>query len=126
MRDRAYVSGIDCFAESATLRRVLRKALENFILNKYEDIGPAAKLILNDENVTRFFRSVISFGRNEPDRLDRALKHIPASTKITGFFLGLNQMTLNLIVFFHDDCHRPARYSARLEKLSRLREKKLH
>ena len=126
MDHKANLVGIGCFAKSATLRRVLRISLENFILSKYEDICPTVEQIVNDENLTRFFRSVIAHGTEKPDHIDRALESVPVSAKITGFLLGLNKQGLHLAVFFLDDGFQQTKFIARLEKFTRLRNKRLH
>ena len=126
MNHAANVVGIGCFAESNTLHRVFKKVLENFILSKYEDIGPAPERTLNDENVMRFFRSVITSGIEKPDQIDRALESIPTSAIITGFFLGLDKQTLHLVLFFLRSGHQQTKFNVRLEKFTRLRNKRLH
>jgi len=126
MDHKANLVGIGCFAKSATLRRVFRNSLENFILSKYEDICPTAERIINEENLTRLFRSVIAHGMEKPDHIDRALESVPVSAKITGFFLGLNKQALHLAVFFGDDGFQQTKFVARLEKFTRLRNKHLH
>ena len=120
------VVGIGCFAESNTIHRVFKKALENFILSKYEDIGPAVECSLNDGNATQFFRSVITFGIEKPDQIDRALESIPTTAIINGFFFGFNKQALHLILFFLHSGHQQTKFIVRLEKFSRLREKRLH
>jgi len=95
-------------------------------LSKYEDIGPAAEYTLSDENATQFFRSVITFGIEKPDQIDRALESIPTSAIITGFFLGLNKQALHLILFFLRSGHQQTKYIVRLEKFTRLRKNRLH
>ena len=126
MRNMANHIGIGCFAEGATLRRVFRRALENFLLSKYEDICPSVDRVLNDESLARFFRSVIHNGTGKPDQVELVSKSVPESAKITGFFLGLNQQALHLIVFFLDSGHQQSRLTARLEKFTRLRKNRLH
>lgn len=126
MRNRVAHVGVGCFAESDTLRRVFRRALENFLLSKYEEICTPADRALNDKNLTRFFNSVIHSGTGKPDHVDPASKSFPESAKITGFYLGLNQQTLHLVVFFLDGGLQQTRWTTRLEKFTRLRQKHLH
>lgn len=118
--------GMGCFAKTDTLHRVFRKALENFTLAKYADICPPPHRAFNEENLTRFFRSVITLGAGKPDQLDRASKFVPGSAKITGFFLGLKKRSLHLVVFFIAAGHQQTKFTARLEKFTRFREKRLH
>ena len=120
------VIGIGCFAQSHTLHRVFKNALENYILSKYEDIDPRWQCTLGDVNATQFFRSVITLGIEKPDHIDRALESIPATAIINGFFLGLNKQALHLVLFFLHSGHRQAKFIVRLEKFNRLRKKHLH
>jgi len=125
MQNIANHTGIGCFAEGDTLRRVFRRALESFLLSKYEDICPSADRAL-DENLTRFFRSVIHSGTEEPDPVEPVLISVPESAKITGFFLGLKKQTLHLVVFFLDGGRQQTRLATRLERFARLRKNRLH
>lgn len=126
MHHTAHMVGIGCFAKNNTLQRNFRQVLENFILVKYEDICPAAERMLNDENVTRFFRSVIQLGTERPDQIDRALELFSAEAKINGFYLGLSKQSLHLIVFFQNAVRQQTKIVIRLEKFNRLRENHLH
>ena len=120
------VVGIGCFAGSNTLHRVFKKALENYILRKHEDIGPVWQSRLNDENATQFFRSVITGGIEKPDQIDRALESIPSTAIINGFFMGLNKQALHLVLFFLRSGHQQEKFIVRLEKFDRLRNNRLH
>jgi len=126
MNNMANIVGMGCFAKTDTLRRVFSKALENFILGKYEDICLPPDRVFNDQNLTCFFRSVITHGAGKPDQADRASEGVPGSAKITGFFLGLKKRSLHLVVFFIGDGHRQTKFATGLEKFTRLREKRLH
>ena len=120
------IVGMGCFAKADTLRRVFNKTLENFILGKYEDICLPPERVFNDENLTCFFRSVISRGAGRPDQVNQASGFVPGSAKITGFFLGLKKRSLHLVVFFMGDGHKQTKFATRLEKFTRLREDRLH
>jgi hypothetical protein len=122
----ANVVGVGCFAGTETLCRVFKKALENFILNTYEDISWPVGRISNHEDLTQLFRSVIACGVQNPARDQRTAETVAAKAQITGFFLGLNKQSLDLIVFFLREGHQAARYTVRLEKFTRLRNKRLH
>ena len=120
------IVGMGCFAKTDTLRRVFSKALENFILGNYEDSCLPPDRVLSDQNLTSFFRSVIALGAEKPDQADRASECVPGSAKITGFFLGSKKRSLHLVVFFMGDGHKQTKFATRLEKFTRLREKRLH
>ena len=126
MGPRPNMIGIGCFAESHTLHRVFKKALESYILIRYEDLGHRWQCALDDENATQFFRSVVTLGIEKPDQIDRALESIPKSAIIKGFFLGLSRQTLHLVLFFLCSGHRQTKFIVRLEKFNRLRKNRLH
>ena len=126
MDHTANLIGMGCFAKSNTIYRVFKKVLEDYILTKCENFGLAAECTLNDEGVTQFFRSVITFAIEKPDQIDRALESIPTSAIINGFFLGLKRQALHLILFFLHSGHQQTKFIVRLEKFSRLRKKRLH
>ena len=126
MQNKAHHIGIGCFAGSATMCRVFRRALESYLLSKYEDIWPSTDRVFNDENLTRFFKSVIHSGAGAPDQADPELKSVPESAKITGFFLGLNKQALQLVLFFLKENRQQTLLTTRLEKFTRLRKKRLH
>jgi hypothetical protein len=126
MRNESNLVGIGCFAQNATLRRVFRKSLESLNLGKYEDICASSERMVNEENLTRFFRSVIALGTEKPDHIDRAIETFPISAKVTGFYLSLNNQALHLAVFLLDDDFRRTKFIACLEKFTRLRKKRLH
>ena len=126
MRNISNHIGIGCFAEGDTVRRVFRKALESFLLGRYEDLCPSAARVLSDENLTRFFKSVIHFGTGGSDQLEPASNPVPESAKITGFFLGFNRQALHLVLFFLDNGFQRTRLITRLEKFTLLRKKRMH
>jgi hypothetical protein len=122
MHDMANMVGMGCFAKTDTLRRVFGQALERYILGKYEDICPRSDLVFNEENLTCFFRSVISRGAGAPHQANP----VPGFAKITGFYLGLKNRNLYLIVFFRGDGQEQTKCTTRLEQFTRLRENRLH
>ena len=126
MKNGTNVNGVGCFAKGNTLQRMFRKVLENFILLKYEDICPPSERLLNNNNVKRFFSSVIRYGTERPDQMDRASELVFAATKINGFYLGLNEQSLQLIVFLQNAGFRRTRFITRLDKFTRLRQNRLH
>jgi hypothetical protein len=126
MDHTANMVGMGCFAKSQTLQQRFRKVLENFTWLRYEDLCPAAERMFHDKNVRRFFRMVIRSGTERPDQIDRALESVSAATKINGFYLGMDEQSLHLIVFFQDKNCQPANLCVRLEKFSRLSKIRLH
>jgi hypothetical protein len=115
-----------CFAKSQTLQQQFRKVLENFTSLRYEDVCPVAERMYTNENVRRFFGSVIRSGTERSDQIDRAWELVSAATQITGFYLGMDQQTLHLIVFFQDANCQSANLTIQLEKFSRHKRIRLH
>ncbi|MGD2099468.1 MAG: hypothetical protein PVG35_17965 [Desulfobacterales bacterium] len=126
MHNAAHMVGMGCFAKSQTLQQQFRKVLENFTWLKYEDLYPAAERMFYSENSRRFFGAVIRSGTEKPDQIDRALKLFSVATQISGFYLGMDDRSLRLIVFFQDTNCRSANLTIRLEKFSRLKKNRLH
>ncbi len=126
MNHTANIVGMGCFAKSQTLQQQFRKALANFTWLRYEDVCPEAERMYANENVRRFFGSVIRSGTERPDQIDRAWELVSAATQITGFYLGMDQQCLHLIVFFQDANCQSANLTIQLEKYSRLKKNHLH
>ncbi len=126
LHNTANLIGMGCFAKGQTLQQQFRKVLENFTWLRYEDICPGAQQMYTNENVRRFFGSVIRLGTERPDQIDRAWELVSAATQITGFYLGMDQKSLHLIVFFQDANCQSANLTIQLEKYSRLKKNLLH
>ncbi|MGD8960997.1 MAG: hypothetical protein PVF29_17305 [Desulfobacterales bacterium] len=126
MHNTTQMVGMGCFAKSQSLQQRFRKVLENFPWLRYEDLYPATEGMFNNENVRRFFGSVIRSGTERPDQIDRALEVVSAATQITGFYLGMDKQSLHLIVFLRDVNWQSTNLTIRLEKFSRLKEIRLH
>ena len=118
--------GMGCFAKRQTLQQRFKKVLKDLTWLRYEDLCPAAERMFAGENGRRFFGAVIRSGTEEPDQIDRASKLISAATKINGFYLGMDEVSLHLIVFYQDADCQPANVTIRLEKFSRLKRIRLH
>ena len=126
MNDTTHMVGMGCFAKSRTLQQQFRKVLENLTWLRYDDLYPAAERMFNTENSSRFFGSVIRSGTERPDQINRALELVSAAKQINGFYLGMDEQSLRLIVFFRDANGQPANLTIRLEKFSRLKKIRLH
>jgi hypothetical protein len=118
--------GMGCFGKSQTLQQQFRKPIERFTWLRYEDLCPAALRQFNSENTRRFFGAVIRSGTDRPDQIARALELVSASAQINGFYLGTDDRSLHLIVFFQDANGESANLAIQLEKFNRLRAIRLH
>lgn len=126
MLDKARIIGMGYFARSHTLRLRFLKVLQDFTWLRFEDLCPAAERMFNSENVRRFFGSVIRSGTERPDQIHRALESVSAATKINGFYLGMDDQSMYLIVFFQDAACQTQKLTIRLEKFNQLRKIRLH
>ena len=126
MHYRTHIVGMGCFAKSQTLQQQFKRILDSYTWLRYEDVCPAAEGTFTNENTRQFFGSVIRSGTERPDQIDRALELVSAATQITGFYLGMDEQSLRLIVFFQNSNYQSANLCVRLEKFSRLKEIRLH
>lgn len=120
------VIGIGCYAKPEKLSRIFKKLVQDYTL------GPFERSQLSDEPVSEKINGVdlvralmagqrpgICSGDNEGCRFT-------AITKITGFYLTMNEQGLNLSIFARSDSCRPEIISTRLDGLTKLRQKRLH
>lgn len=104
---------VGCFAAGATLKRVLRKAVEDYIMGKWDDFQSAGILA--------------SEGSRVLDRLmapEAPLRLENRPEPVTGFQLAFKNQQLNLRVFSKNARSLPRTFS--LEELTRLRRQRLN
>ena len=126
MSDTTHMIGMGCFAKSQILPQRFRKILEDLTWLRYEDLCPAAEQMFNHDNARRFFAALIRSGTERPDQIERASELVSAATKINGFYLGMDEQSLLLIMFVKDADCQPANLTVRLEKFCRLKRNRLH
>ena len=119
------IMGIGCFAKTRTLSRVLKKALERYILGDLShgcpQVRPHSLAADGSDLLKEFIAGIISGQRIVGAEMINRLE----DKKITGFFLAMENRCLNLSVFARGKSPVLEKYTTRLEELSRLRETRL-
>jgi hypothetical protein len=108
------VIGVGCFAAEPTLARVLRKMVAAYSLGEW-------RTILSGEGSSEkcpIVRRLIS-GKQD-------LQNGSDSETIAGFFLGYENQHLKLSVFTRRKGQKSLKYTATLDALTCLRQKRLH
>jgi len=118
--------GIGCFAKPEILTRVLKRTLEKYILASFEGCATGCADPSRQPELKQLLGAIINgacanrqpFGRGCPESIE--------DMDITGFFLALENHELNLSVFKRNGGPGKKKYTAHLDTLTRLRQKRLH
>ena len=120
------VIGIGCYAKPEKLSRIFNKLVQNYTLGPFEGSqlldGSVSKGIKGVDLVQALLvgqRTGICSGDSEGDSFN-------AFTKITGFYLTMNEQGLNLSIFAKSNSCQPEIITTRLDGLTKLRQKRLH
>jgi len=112
--------GVGCFAKPDRLSKVFKRALESYVLGEVVEFDDHTDY--GDSLLNKIMASI-------PDDqwvLESGKFCNIANKRITGFFLGFKNQGLNLSVFIKGDSPHPERFTARLDGLTRLRNKRLN
>ena len=119
-------TGIGCFAKPDRLNRIFNKLVQNYTLGPF--------------NADQLFDGSDSDGSDHADLLQAVMANLAGDggsgdgetpnlnrfKKITGFYLSLNDQKLNLSIFARGNDSRTEIITKRLDKLSRIRQKRLN
>ena len=125
MKDRE-VTGIGCFAKPSTLSRVFRKIVQNYTLDQFEGINLINRHEESRDDGTPLLKALIAGDAAYFSLPDSDSGTFRANRKITGFFLTLRNQRLNLSIFAKGDHNSRTRYTASLDALTELRQKRLN
>ena len=124
------VTGIGCFAKPSTLSRVFKKMVQNYTLDQLEGINFINRHEERGADGTPLLKALIagdagylSFPDPDPDPDSGSFGE---NRKITGFFLTLQNQKLNLSIFAKGAHNSRKRYTASLDALTELRQKRLN
>ncbi len=120
------VIGIGCYAKPDRLSSIFNKlvrayALGPFIGSQLFD-GPASKEI-NGVDLLQILIAGEGSDRNSRDCKGPGIK---ALSKITGFYLMLNDQGLKLSIFARSNSRRPEIVTTKLDGLTKLRQRRLN
>jgi hypothetical protein len=120
------VTGIGCFAGPQTLIRVFRRIVQSYTLGQFESIRLKDEYTTMGSSGAELLRTLITgktgLGEARSAEFDDAL----LDSRITGFFLALKGLQLELAVFAKGENRKPRRYTACLDELVKLRQKRLN
>ena len=119
------VTGIGCFAKPERLGRIFNKLVQNYTLGPFEGKQLHEQLLDGNESVDllQALTAVMVDGNNPREAMNHEFKE---SKKIIGFYLNLNGQKLNLSIFARGDCTRSEIFTTSLDKLTKLRQKRLN
>jgi len=120
------VTGIGCFAKLEKLSRIFNKLVQNYTLGQFA--------------CHELFRKDMSTGIEGADLLQALMAGLTGGSrsggyetisfqkhkKITGFYLSLNDQKLILSIFARGNSSKQKIYTASLDGLTKLREKRLN
>ena len=120
------LTGIGCFAKPSTLSRVFKKMVQDYtmdqfdcsdLINGHEERGADGDMLL--KALIAGDSGYFPLPDSEPGRFME-------SGKITGFFLTLRNQRLNLSIFARGHRNSRERYTANLDTLTEMRQKRLN
>ena len=120
------VIGIGCYAKPEKLSRIFKKLVQGYTL------GPFERSQLLDEPISEkiegidLVQALMAGQRTDLCSGDSEGYSFNEFTKITGFYLTMNDQGLNLSIFARSDGRRPEIITTRLDGLAKLRQKRLH
>ncbi len=120
------VTGIGCFAKPSTLSRVFKKIVQNYSLGQFECINLINGHEARGTDNTKLLKALIAGEAGYFGLPDSESGRFMENKKITGFFLTLRNQRLNLSIFAKGDHNRRERYTASLDALSEIRQKRLN
>jgi hypothetical protein len=120
------VNGIGCYAKPERLSRIFKKLVQDYTLGPFNGsqvLDGSASAEIKGVDMLQALRAgqishIRSGGRESPS--------FKAFSKITGFYLTLNDQGLILSIFARSNGCRPEIITTRLDGLTKLRQKRLH
>jgi hypothetical protein len=112
--------GVGCFAKPDRLSKVFKRAVESYVL------GEVVEFDNHMDYGGSLLNKIVASIPNDQWALESGKFCNIANKRITGFFLGFNNQGLNLSVFMKGDSLDRERFTARLDGLTRLRNKRLN
>jgi len=119
------VTGIGCFAKPTTLCRVFKKMVRDYGLGQFDSIKLIDGHQASGADGVELLKSLMAGKAGCFHSPDSESSDVPSNKKITGFFLTLRDQRLNLSIFAKGDSNCRQRYTASLDVLTKLRQKRL-
>ena len=123
MKTANSIMGVGCFAKPATLARVLRRAMEAYMMAPLESLEALSGTVSIHNLGAQWVRHLIS-GQSSSAAGDRDEWMGPGT--ISGFFLGVAPCGLRLSIFTGGRGDERRYRTIRLDEVAALRRKHLH
>ena len=120
------IIGVGCYAKPEKLSRILKRLVQDYTLGPFERSqlldGPVSQKI----NGVDLLKALIAGQGQDIGSGDGEVDSFNPCTKITGFYLMLNDQGLNLSIFARSDSRRSKIITTRLDGLTKLRQQRLN
>jgi len=118
--------GIGCFAKPEKLSRIFNKLVQDYALGSLEDNQLLDQYIPTESEGVDLLRALLATPtKGEPSHGCEAIR-FPKHPKIAGFYLSLLDQKLNLKIFARGNSSKQEIYTAKLDELTKLRQKRLN
>ena len=119
-------TGIGCYAKPERLSRIFNKLVQTYTLGPFRgnQLFDGAKSIQLKDAALLHALMAGQTANTGPGNCENPC--LEESHKITGFYLTLNDQKLDLSIFARTNSSRPEIITARLDGLTRLRQRRLH
>jgi hypothetical protein len=119
-------TGIGCFAKPERLGRIFNKLVQDYALGPFEsDQLFDQKMPPGCEGIDLLKALMAGPTRDRGSGPCETIK-FPGHQNITGFYLSLFDQKLNLAIFAKGNSSRQEIYTAKLDELTKLRQKRLN
>jgi hypothetical protein len=124
--DNQTVIGIGCFAKPERLSRIFKKLVQDYALGSLEDNQ------LFDQNIppgcegADLLRELVAKPTKGRSTGRCEIIRFPKHQNITGFYLSLYDQKLKLKIFARGNSSKQEIYTAKLDELTKLRQKRLN
>jgi len=119
-------TGIGCYAKPERLSRIFNKLVQAYTLGPFKGNQLFDGPKLNEMKDAALLQALLEGQTAGTDSGNCENPGLKESHKITGFYLTLNDQKLNLSIFARTNSSRPEIITARLDGLTRLRQRRLH
>ena len=119
-------TGIGCYAKPERLGRIFKKLMQDYALGPIKGNQLFDGLLSDEIKGVDLLQELIADQRPDICSGDCDDTNSKAFSKITGFYVTLNDQGLNLSIFTRSKSCQPEIITTRLEGLTKLRQKRLH
>ena len=119
-------TGIGCFAKPERLGRIFNKLVQDYVLGPFEGHELFGKDMSIGIEGADLLQALIGGQTGVGRSGDYETINFQKQKKITGFYLSLFDQKLNLAIFARGNSSKQEIYTATLDELTKLRQKRLN